>query len=123
MRIQVNGANVLEEYAYDGAQMVAAFGPNQSVVWSATWGPGLDNLISIKRGDATFLALSDGRGSIGTYVNELKPSTSETTHPGTAIQVDTWNICDVQRTSTNRRLRERSGGTGPSSGSARVVST
>lgn len=65
------GGDVLEEYAYDGAQMVAAFGPSENLVWSATWGPGMDNLVSIKRGDATFLALGDGRGSIGTYVNEL----------------------------------------------------
>lgn len=67
---RIDPTGLVEEYVYDGAQMIAALGGSGNVVWSATWGPGLDNLVSIKRGDATFLALGDGRGSIGSYVNE-----------------------------------------------------
>lgn len=61
---------VTEEYAYDGAQMVGAWSGPQALVWSATWGPGLDNLVAIKLDSTTYLAIADGRGSIGGFVHE-----------------------------------------------------
>lgn len=69
-RREVGTNQLIEEYAYDGSQMVVAFDVNQTVKWSASWGPGLDNLVAVKKDDHTFLAFSDGRGSIATYVNE-----------------------------------------------------
>ncbi len=70
----------VEDYAYDGNQMVAAFSPSNTVTvrWSATWGPGIDNLVAIKFSDATYLALGDGRGSIGTFINEATQSVAAT---------------------------------------------
>lgn len=62
--------SVTEEYAYDGAQMVGAWNGAQSLVWSATWGPGLDNLVAIKFDTTTYLAIGDGRGSIGGFIHE-----------------------------------------------------
>jgi RHS repeat-associated protein len=59
-----------EELVYDGNQMVASLGASGTVRWSATWGAGLDELVSVKKGDDTYLALSDGRGSVGGFIHE-----------------------------------------------------
>jgi RHS repeat-associated protein len=63
--------SVIQEYAYDGSQMVVAWNASTtSVAWNATWGPGLDKLVSVAVGNTRYLALGDGRGSVGAYYNE-----------------------------------------------------
>jgi RHS repeat-associated protein len=54
--------------AYDGAQMVAAWGAD-SVTWSAQWAPGLDNLVSVRMGATGHeaFAVKDGRGNVTGY--------------------------------------------------------
>ncbi|MDP1919521.1 MAG: hypothetical protein Q8L14_24935, partial [Myxococcales bacterium] len=42
------GWPVEEEVAYDGTQMVAAWDGAEVGTWSATWGQGVDNLVSLK---------------------------------------------------------------------------
>ncbi|MER2563788.1 MAG: RHS repeat-associated core domain-containing protein [Myxococcaceae bacterium] len=70
------GWPVEEELAYDGTQMVAAWNGAGVATWSAVWGQGVDNLISVKPGvdGAEVMALKDGRGSVvGYYQAEATP--------------------------------------------------
>lgn len=70
------GWPVEEELAYDGTQMVAAWNGAGVATWSALWGQGVDNLISVKPAPdgAEVMALKDGRGSVvGYYQAEATP--------------------------------------------------
>ncbi len=70
---------ILQEYAYDGSQMVVAYNTTAtSVAWNATWGPGLDKLVSVGVGTTRYLALTDGRGSVGAYFNESTTAVAST---------------------------------------------
>lgn len=98
-RLGPTGA-VQEEYAYDGEQMVAAFGPSpvQALRWTATWGPGLDNLVSVKKDDVTYLALGDGRGSVGAYVSETTRRVAATLDytPEGRVAWSTWDAAGAK---------------------------
>ncbi len=62
-----DATGLVEEYVLDGEQMVAAFNRAGTRVWSAFWGQGVDNLVSIDRGGVDYTAVTDGRGSIGAW--------------------------------------------------------
>lgn len=70
------GWPVEEELAYDGTQMVAAWNGAGVATWSAVWGQGVDNLISVKPAPdgAEVMALKDGRGSVVGYYQVSPPS-------------------------------------------------
>jgi RHS repeat-associated protein len=49
---------------YDGAQMVQSWSSDGVLRWSATWGPGLDSLVSMERQGVEYFALDDGKGNV-----------------------------------------------------------
>ena len=73
-----------EEYVMDGNQMVAAFDRRGVQLWSAFWGQGLDDLVSIDRGGVEYTAVTDGRGSIGAWFSGTLAATAEYTPEGRA---------------------------------------
>lgn len=62
-------SGLVEELAYDGAQMVGAWDAASNVRWSATWAPGIDALLSIADGTGEYLALEDGKANVVAYLN------------------------------------------------------
>jgi hypothetical protein len=78
------GWPVEEEVAYDGTQMVAGWDGAGTGTWSATWGQGVDNLVSVKPAPdaAEVMALKDGRGSVVGYYR------GEATTPGLWVTAD-----------------------------------
>ncbi len=89
------GWPVEEEVAYDGTQMVAAWNGAQVGTWSATWGQGVDNLVSLKPapGAGEVMAVKDGRGSVVGYYRGETPTqglwvTADYTPEGRATQRD-----------------------------------
>jgi RHS repeat-associated protein len=58
-----------EELAYDGTQMVAAWNFEETQLWNAQWGQGVDNLVSVRMGTTgtEAFALKDGRGNVTGY--------------------------------------------------------
>jgi RHS repeat-associated protein len=48
----------------DGAQFVQAYDAAGIVRWTATWGPGIDSLLSVEKGSQEYFALDDGKGSV-----------------------------------------------------------
>jgi len=63
-----NHLGLVEEVAYDGAQMVVAWVGANNVKWSANWAPGIDALLSVKDGIGDYLALEDGKANVVGYV-------------------------------------------------------
>jgi len=57
-------AVIVEELVYDGVQMVESFGENGQLNWSAAWGPGIDNLLSLTTSTQEYFTLSDGRANV-----------------------------------------------------------
>lgn len=53
-----------EVLTYDGAQAVQARGWDGQVVWTATWGPGVDRLVSVEKDGREYFALDDGKGTV-----------------------------------------------------------
>lgn len=89
------GWPVEEEVAYDGTQMVAAWDGAQVGTWSATWGQGVDNLVSLKPAPDVpeVMAVKDGRGSVVGYYRGETPTqglwvTADYTPEGRATQRD-----------------------------------
>jgi RHS repeat-associated protein len=62
-----NGTSLVEEYVWDGDQMVSAINNGGSVVWQAYWGQGTDNLVAVTVGGVEYAAVNDGRGSVGAF--------------------------------------------------------
>lgn len=56
-------------YVYDGAQMVQAYNETGVQLWNATWGPGLDHLLSFEKRGSEYFALDDGKGSVVGWVD------------------------------------------------------
>lgn len=53
---------LVEQLLYDGAQAVESWQGGQ-VAWGATWGPGMDALVSVVTGGDEYFALADGKGA------------------------------------------------------------
>ncbi|MEW5743755.1 MAG: hypothetical protein AB1938_32885, partial [Myxococcota bacterium] len=49
---------------YDGAQAVQARTWAGAVAWTASWGPGVDHLVSVEKEGLEYFALDDGKGSV-----------------------------------------------------------
>ncbi len=64
-----NTSGLVDQYAWDGQQIVAALTATKAPTprWSAFWGPGIDNLVSVATPTNEYLALTDGRGSVGAW--------------------------------------------------------
>jgi RHS repeat-associated protein len=60
-----------ETYAYDGAQMAAAYDPGGTLSWQASWGASVDHLVAVRDGDGEGAPLADHRNSI---IAVLRPS-------------------------------------------------
>jgi RHS repeat-associated protein len=66
-KVRADG-QLAEALVHDGAQLVEAW-RSGSLAWTATWGPGLDNLVSIIDEQADeYLTLDDGKGSVMAWV-------------------------------------------------------
>jgi RHS repeat-associated protein len=66
-KVRADG-QLAEALVHDGAQLVEAW-RSGSLAWTATWGPGLDNLVSIIDEQADeYLTLDDGKGSVIAWV-------------------------------------------------------
>ncbi|MDP1826196.1 MAG: DUF6531 domain-containing protein [Archangium sp.] len=101
-----DAAGLVEEYVLDGEQMVAALDKSGAQMWSAYWGQGVDNLVTMVRGGVEFTAATDGRGSIGAWYHSgsaTLAATAEYTPEGRAKtrEVQGGATCDeVGNTST-----------------------
>ena len=56
-------------HVYDGVQCIADLNADGEVVVSYTWGAGIDNLLAIHTGGATYYPLTDVQGTIWGYVD------------------------------------------------------
>ncbi|MFZ5440742.1 MAG: DUF6531 domain-containing protein [Myxococcota bacterium] len=59
---------LVEQLVTDDSQMVESFDGKGTVQWSATWGPGVDNLVSVRTDADEYFALGDGKASIVGWV-------------------------------------------------------
>jgi RHS repeat-associated protein len=82
---------LVEQLVYDGAQAVESWQGGQ-VAWSATWGPGLDALVSVQTETEEYFALSDGKGSVAAYAKAGEAATQwlEYTPEGRVTVRDEW---------------------------------
>lgn len=54
-----------ELLVYDGEQIVEAYDESESLKWSASWAPGIDNLLSITNANGDeYFALDDGKANV-----------------------------------------------------------
>ena len=56
-------------HVYDGVQCIADLNADGEVVVSYTWGAGIDNLLAIHTGGATYYPLTDVQGTVWGYVD------------------------------------------------------
>lgn len=63
-RIAKNVANTTTQYVYDGPNIIAEYNGNGSLVARYTHGPGVDEVLSVKRGGTTSYFQRDGLGSV-----------------------------------------------------------
>lgn len=67
------GQSLQSQYLWDGSQLVGSMATCNPVYkdcdssWSAWWGQGIDNLVSVERDGDEYLAIEDARGSIGAW--------------------------------------------------------
>ena len=103
----------IRQHVYDGVQCVADIDGNGDVVASYTWGAGIDNLLAIRTGGATYYPLTDVQGTIWGYVDSSNSIVAR-------FEYDAWgNILSatssVPALATNRyrfQCREWSSATG-----------
>lgn len=62
-----NTSGLVDEYVWDDEQMVAALDTAGARQWTAFWGAGIDNLLSVATATKEYLAVHDGRGSVAGY--------------------------------------------------------
>ncbi len=62
-------AQVVESIVHDGVQMVESFDSGGAVRWSASWGPGIDNLVSLTTQNYEYFTLADGKANIVGWVS------------------------------------------------------
>ena len=55
-------------HVYDGVQCIADLDAEGEVIVSYTWGAGIDNLLAIRTGGATYYTLTDVQGTVWGYV-------------------------------------------------------
>lgn len=106
-----SGQGLDSTYVYDGVQMVGAFGVSGTLKWEASWGPGVDSLVSwtdVAGGTGTFVPLVDHRNSVVSAWSEASGKVLE----------------QVEYTPEGRLLRRNSGGTAQcqEEGSGRICS-
>jgi RHS repeat-associated protein len=53
-----------EVLVYDGLHMVQAYDGAGVLSWAASWGPGIDRLLSLEKSGTEYFALDDGKGSV-----------------------------------------------------------
>src|ERR1035437_1259485 len=63
-RIAKTVANTTTQYVYDGPNIIAEYDNNGSLVARYTHGPGIDEVLSVKRGGTTSYFQRDGLGSV-----------------------------------------------------------
>ncbi len=112
----------IRQHVYDGVQCVADIDGNGDVVASYTWGAGIDNLLAIRTGGATYYPLTDVQGTIWGYVDSSNSIVAR-------FEYDAWgNILSatssVPALATNRyrfQCREWSSATGLVNFRVRVI--
>lgn len=100
---RTDDVRLLETYAWDGVQMVAAFEPEGNTLWEATWGPGLDQLIEFRKlrtsSSTEYLPVTDSRFSVVGLMEYTSRQTLQVVHysPEGAVTIRDGNdavVCD-----------------------------
>lgn len=76
MAARLDDDGLVEAFAYDGPQLIAAYSPAQVPLWEAVWGQGLDELLEVRQGTTPHAVLTDSRHSVralwdGSQISDL----------------------------------------------------
>ncbi|MBD3393607.1 MAG: hypothetical protein GF410_16445 [Chitinivibrionales bacterium] len=58
-----------KEYRYDGEDLILEMNPQDTILASYTFGPGIDQPLAMKRGNNAYYYLQDGLGSVSAIIN------------------------------------------------------
>lgn len=74
-----------EVFVYDGLHMVQSYDATAVLSWAASWGPGVDRLLSVEKQGTEYFALDDGKGSVVAWLDSVSntvPARAEYTPEG-----------------------------------------
>jgi|GEM_PF-4364571 RHS repeat-associated protein len=102
-------ANLAEVLIHDGVQMVESYRGDEALKWTASWAPGIDNLLSITRENSEeFFALDDGKANVVGWVGAQSMSLlayAEFTPEGRAKFTDALTGSSCEETDATRCAR------------------